>query len=103
MMEGSTLTCLQQLSCLPAAALALSILLTVPAGLQEKNVGKEMVQGMELGAFIEELLHAACAVSVSEMKCKRLVREKSAPVVDPDTGNLSVLSQMEAADENWSF
>lgn len=28
---------------------------------------------------------------------------KSAPVVDPDTGNLSVLSQMEAADENSSF
>lgn len=62
-----------------------------------------MVQGVELGAFIEELLHAACAVSVAEMKCERLVREKSAPVVDPDTGNLSVLSQMEAADENWSF
>lgn len=62
-----------------------------------------MVQGVELGAFIEELLHAACAVSVSEMKWKQLVIEKNAPVVDPETGNLSVLSQMEAADENWSF
>lgn len=37
------------------------------------------------------------------MKWKQLVTEKSAPVVDPDTGNLSVLSQMEAVDENWSF
>lgn len=28
---------------------------------------------------------------------------KSPPVVDPDTGNISVLSQMEAADENLSL
>lgn len=72
-----------------------------------------MVQWMEVGAFVEELLqlqHGVCiALSVvravyqkwSEMKASGNV--KSIPVADPETGNISTLSQMEVADENLSF
>lgn len=105
-MEGSALTCLQQLPCLPAGASAFRSSSWCQLVCRKKCWQQGMVQGMELGAFIEELPHAGCALCVcvcirNEVEATGNV--KSAPVVDPDTGNLSVLSQMEAADENSSF